>query len=97
MDDTGEVDAGDDGKEAEDDELKFRDGRLEGVIEPAAEVVVAGAGVGFPEEGGDAGGDFGVLEEREGRVVGGREGGRDGGLDGGERLDRRLNFANGVR
>lgn len=44
--------------------MEFRDAGLEGVVEPAAEVVVAGAGVGFVEEGGDARGDGGVMEER---------------------------------
>lgn len=87
MGDAGEVDTGNDGEEAEDDKLEIRDARLEGVVEPAAEVVVAGAGVGLPEEGGDVGGDVGVVEEIESRVGRGGERGRDGGDDGGEGLN----------
>lgn len=61
-----------------DDELEFGVRRMEGVVEPAAEVVVAGAGVGAAKEGGDLGGDGGVVEEGKRRVRGGRERGRDG-------------------
>lgn len=75
--DAGEVDAGDDGEEAEDEELEFRDAGLEGVVEPPAEVVVAGTGVGAPKEGGDVGVDFGVGEEGGGGGDGER--GDDGG------------------
>lgn len=56
---------------------------LEGVVEPPAEIVVASAGVGLAEEGGDLGGDFWVMEKR----VRGRDGGRNGGEDGRECFD----------
>lgn len=61
--DPGEVDSGDDGEEAEDDELEVEFGGVEGVVEPAAELVVAGAGVGLPEVVRDLGGEFGIGEE----------------------------------
>lgn len=64
--DTGEVEAGDEGEEAEDEELEVGIGGLEGVVKPAAEVVVASAGVGLFEEGGDFGGCLGVVEEGAG-------------------------------
>lgn len=66
--DAGQVDAGDNGHEADDDELEKRVARLEGVVEPAAEAVIAGAGVGLAEEGGDSGGGVGVVEEAEAGV-----------------------------
>lgn len=68
--DAGEVEAGDEGEEAEDENLEVGDGGLEGVVEPAAEVVVTGTGVGAAEEGGDVG-------VEGGRVVGGERGGED--------------------
>lgn len=37
-------------------------GGLESVVEPSAEIVVAYAGVGAAEEGGDFGSDFGAIE-----------------------------------
>lgn len=61
--DPGEVDSGDDGEEAEDDKLEVDLGGVEGVVEPAAELVVAGAGVGLPEVVGDLGSEFCVGEE----------------------------------
>nr|GMC46855.1 protein SIEVE ELEMENT OCCLUSION B-like [Ipomoea batatas] len=61
--DAGEVDIGDDGEEAEDDEVEIELGGVEGVVEPAAEVVVAGAGVRLAEEIGDLGCDLKVMEE----------------------------------
>lgn len=61
--DPGEIDSGDDGEEAEDYELEVDFGCVEGVVEPAAELVVAGARVGLPEVVGDLGGEFGVGEE----------------------------------
>jgi hypothetical protein len=70
--DAGEVNAGDDGEEAEGDELEVRVAGLECVVEPATEVVFSGAGVGVAEERGDLGGDFGDVEEREGGGVEGR-------------------------
>jgi hypothetical protein len=42
--------------------------RLEGVVEPTTEVVVAGSRVGLAEEGGDLGGNLGVMEKRESRI-----------------------------
>jgi hypothetical protein len=63
--DTGEVYACHGGYKPEGDELEVRVARLEGVVEPAAEIVVAGSGVWVAEEGGDLGGDFGVMEKRE--------------------------------
>lgn len=59
-------------------------GGLESVVEPAAEVVFASAGVWEAKEGGDLGVDVGVAEEEAGRVLEGGERGRDGGEDGGE-------------
>lgn len=44
--------------------MKFGVAGLEGVVEPAAEVVVTGPGVGLAEERGDLGGDVGVVEKR---------------------------------
>lgn len=92
--DAGEVNAGDDREEAEDVELEIRDVGLESVVEPAAEVVIAGAGVGVTEEGGDLEVDFGFVEDGE-RGGGGGDG--EGGVDdGGERLDGGLDFFGGV-
>lgn len=89
--DAGEVEAGDDWDESEDDELEIWIGGLEGVVEPATKVVVAGAGVGESEEGGDLGRDVRVVEEREGEFLcggcRGGERGRDCGEDGGEGLN----------
>lgn len=62
-------------------------GELEGVVEPAAEVVVAGAGVGLAEEFSDLGGDLGVVEERMGRILGAEEGIRKRREDCRERFD----------
>jgi len=84
--DAGEVDAGDDGEEAEDEELEVRDAGLERVVEPAAEVVVAGAGVGLAEEGGDVGVEVGAGEESGGGELGER------GDDGGEGFHGGLHF-----
>lgn len=92
----GEVDAGKGGEEAEDDELEVGLGGVEGVVEPGAEVVVDGAGVGTAEELGDLGGDFGVLEEGGGGGFRGGEGRREGGEDGSEGLDGEVGFAVGI-
>lgn len=54
--------------------MEFRFGGLESVVKPAAEVVVAGTGVGLAEEFGDLGGGFGVVEEAECGGLGGGEG-----------------------
>lgn len=48
--------------------MEARVAGLEGVVEPAAEVVVAGSGGGGTEEGGDVGGDLWVVEEGKGGV-----------------------------
>lgn len=66
---------------------------MEGVVEPTAEVVVAGAGVGVAEEGGDVGVDVRVEEEGERVVIGG---GRERWDDGGKGLDGGLDFFEGV-
>ena len=68
--------------------MEIGDRRMECFIEPATEVVVARPGVRVAEEGGDLGGDVGVVEEGIGRVWRGRYRGRDGaGKNGGKRLD----------
>ncbi|KAL6991486.1 hypothetical protein U1Q18_009598 [Sarracenia purpurea var. burkii] len=41
--DAREIDAGEDGAETEDDELEAWVGGLEGVVEPTAEMIIAGA------------------------------------------------------
>lgn len=86
VDSAGEVEAREGGDEAEDEELEGGVGGVEGVVEPAAEVVVGGAGGGVAEEGGDFGGERRRVEEREGRVVGGEEGRGEGCGVGGEDL-----------
>nr|GMD45991.1 ethylene-responsive transcription factor TINY-like [Ipomoea batatas] len=55
--DPGEVNVGDDGEEVEDNEVEIEHGGVEGVVEPAAEVVVASAGVRLEEEVEDLGCD----------------------------------------
>lgn len=69
----GEVSAEEDRKEAEDDEFEVGVTGLESIVEPTAEVVVAGAGGGAAEEGSNLGDCFEVVEESEGRVGSGRE------------------------
>lgn len=72
-DDAGEVSAEEDREEAEDDKFEVGVVGLESIIEPTAEVVVARAGGGAAEEGGDLSGGFEVVEEGEGGVGSGRE------------------------
>lgn len=97
MGDPGEVNAGDGGEEAEDDELEGRVGGLEGVVQPAAEGVVPGAGAGLPEEVGDLGGNLLIMEERVGGVIRRGDVGRDGLYDGQQRLDGQMGSGNGGR
>lgn len=76
MCDSGEVDSGDDWEESEDNELESGIGGLEGVVEPTTDVVVDCTGVRVAEEGGDLGGDFGIVEKGAG-IWGGIKGIRD--------------------
>lgn len=77
--------------------MEFRLRGVEGVVEPAAEVVVAGAGVWLAEEVGDLGSDLGVMEEGECRRLGGGERRRDVGDDGGEGFDGGVCLGVGIR
>lgn len=82
-DGAGEVEAGNGGEVAEDGELEVGVGGLEGVVEPAAEVVVASAGGGAPEVGGDCVCQLWVVQERESGIDGAEDEreGFNGGLE----------------
>lgn len=54
--------------------MEVRHGCLEGVVEPAAEIVVTSAGIGLAEECRQLLCNFGVIEEGQCRGFGGREG-----------------------